>query len=359
MIHPNMWCSKFGSLVVYYNHFPLIWDTVPPRKPLVYPGLVTWGVFKILGMWVINLPSRFKADDAWSGLVESTIQLFRIISPQIYIYINIHWLWIAKLLTPSITSRYMVKMVKASFQHQEQPLFWTGGTESVWQTISVDPDVWWCHKFIDGWSSSLQLKSPIFSLVKLVTEIDVHFPAGRNRGSTLEATGVIKKWLDASCTATCFLVVQGEPSTAALFFFLMVFDGFWMVFSYCCTVFFWWMIQTPMTKTWATWATWALWMSHDFGFLRSASGESLSDQWLKGVQDALGIACDVGKTPRKGSSGHGPNTLLSTVLHNRFLMDFGISSLDYNIDDTSSTLVYANCNIHVDCRGIIFERRYE
>jgi len=34
-----------------------------------------------------------------------------------------------------------------------------------------------------------------------------------------------------------FLVVQGEPSTAALFFF-MVFDCFLMVFSYCCTVFF-------------------------------------------------------------------------------------------------------------------------
>jgi hypothetical protein len=57
------------------------------------------------------------------------------------------------------------------------------------------------------------------------------------RGSTVEATGVIKKWPDASCTATCFLVVQGEPSTAALCF-LMVFDGFLMVFSYCCTVFF-------------------------------------------------------------------------------------------------------------------------
>ena len=66
----------------------------------------------------------------------------------------------------------------------------------------------------DGATNSLMVGAPvcssnppIFSLVS---------------GSTVEATGVIKKWPDASCTATCFLVVQGEPSTAALFFF----DGF-------------------------------------------------------------------------------------------------------------------------------------
>ena len=54
-----------------------------------------------------------------------------------------------ELLTPSTTSRYMVKMVKASFQHKEQPRLkrWNGlnlfGMQrgSLCQKKSVDPDV--------------------------------------------------------------------------------------------------------------------------------------------------------------------------------------------------------------------------
>ena len=150
----------------------------------------------------------------------------------------------------------------------------------------------WIPTF-DGWSSHK---------LTFTSQLDV-------RGSTVEATGVIKKWPDASCTATCFLDFSGGSR--------------WTI--YCCTVFFswflivfWWSLATAalfflmddsdsndLTKTWASWA---LWMSNEFGFLRSASGESLTDQW-KGGTGRFGHSLRCGNTPQKGSSGSGQDTL--------------------------------------------------
>jgi len=157
--------------------------------------------------------------------------------------------------------------------------------ESVWHfggpfaTISVDPDVWW----LQNWRS---LPSWTFVVQRL------RLPGSSRSGQMHLAPQHVFWWFKVNhlllhCVFWWFLMVfWWSLATAALFFLMDDSDS------------------NDLTKTWATWAL----MSNEFWFLRSASGESLTDQW-KGGTGRFGHSLWCGKTPQKGSSGNGQNTL--------------------------------------------------